>query len=199
MEHRESQPIDHEALADADRLGPTRLRPSITSGRGSPAVGFIGVALFIGVVVLLGGSAARTGATPSAATASDTQPSVATTVPSASAQATQPVAASLPASSVTSSDAVAIARQNVRAQAVFASVIAGPFAESYSPPPNHPISAANPIHATDLVWVVTFSDEFTICPPDGSPCFSPRPGTTTVVLDYKTGAFLGSSGYAPAP
>lgn len=108
-------------------------------------------------------------------------------------------AASLPPSSISPSAAEALARQDVRTSAVLVSVNAGRFADVYVPPPNHSISPANPVHPDDLVWVVTFSGEFSICPPDGSPCSSPRPGITTVILDYVTGTFLESSGSAPAP
>ena len=50
-----------------------------------------------------------------------------------------------------------------------------------------------------LVWAIEFSDDFVICPPDGSPCWSPRPATVTVYLDDLTGAFLESASYAPSP
>ncbi len=49
------------------------------------------------------------------------------------------------------------------------------------------------------VWVVTFEDHVTICPPDGSACWSPRAGTATVFLDYATGRYREGSMRAPAP
>lgn len=43
-----------------------------------------------------------------------------------------------------------------------------------------------------LVWAVRFSGDVTICPPDEA-CLSPRPATSTVYLDYFSGAFVGTS------
>jgi hypothetical protein len=49
-----------------------------------------------------------------------------------------------------------------------------------------------------LVWDVRFAGDMTICTPIGV-CYSPRPGTLDVFLDYVTGDFLLSSGYAAGP
>jgi hypothetical protein len=48
-----------------------------------------------------------------------------------------------------------------------------------------------------LVWAVRFSGDVTICSPVGT-CWSPRPATTTVILDFRTGEFLESSGFSPS-
>ncbi len=45
------------------------------------------------------------------------------------------------------------------------------------------------------VWAVTFEGDFVICPPtEPPPCWTPRPGTRRVFLDYATGEFLSSEG-----
>lgn len=55
-----------------------------------------------------------------------------------------------------------------------------------------------PVKPDRIVWTVTFSGPLTICSPAGT-CFSPRPGTTAVYLDYATGEFLSAETSAPAP
>jgi hypothetical protein len=57
-----------------------------------------------------------------------------------------------------------------------------------------------------IVWAVTFTAIFNICPPPGpsavpapsdrSACVT-RPGTTTVILDFVTGDFIEGYGYSP--
>lgn len=74
------------------------------------------------------------------------------------------------------------------------SVKAGLFADVNTEPG---IGAGYPIKPGELVWAVTFSGETTVCPPAGA-CWSPRPGTVTVFLDYATGAFRASQALSPA-
>ena len=48
---------------------------------------------------------------------------------------------------------------------------------------------------TKYVWAVTFAGNITICDPNGV-CYSPRPSTTTVYLEYATGAFRTSDTFS---
>jgi hypothetical protein len=92
--------------------------------------------------------------------------------------------------------AIAIARSHVPADARFIRAAHGLFSVVVDSPRSGP---AYPVAPDRLVWVVTFESAFTICPPDGSPCWSPRPGSTTVILDFNTGDFLAAPAFAPAP
>lgn len=116
------------------------------------------------------------------------------------AGATSPVAATaLPSSPVTAASAVAEAKTHVDATAVLVSARGGQFADVKGPAPAVDSGLVDGLAPTRLVWAVTFSDDFVICPPDGAACWSPRPGTTIVYLDYETGEYLESASYAPAP
>jgi hypothetical protein len=77
----------------------------------------------------------------------------------------------------------------------FVSAAAGPFRELNIQPG---IGPDYPIKPDQLVWAVTYSGDVTICGPIAN-CFSPRPATIAVFLDYWTGDFLSSATTAPAP
>ncbi len=77
--------------------------------------------------------------------------------------------------------------------ATLVSVQAGRF-RNLNPDPG--IGPGYPIKPDDLVWAVTFAGDVTICNPLGT-CYSPRPGTTTVFLDYLSGDFRTSETFCP--
>jgi hypothetical protein len=99
----------------------------------------------------------------------------------------------VPPGGISEQVAIQQAREHVTAEAALVSATAGRFGEVYHDDRFGPGYA---IEADRLVWAITFAHEFVICPPDDSPCWSPRPGQTTVVLDYYTGDFLAAPGYA---
>jgi hypothetical protein len=101
---------------------------------------------------------------------------------------------SLPPGGLAPDLAVQRARQSVASDAKLVSSVAGQFGAVYQDTRN---DGAGSIDPGRLVWAVKFQSEFTICPPDGSACYSPRPGWTTVILDYTSGDFIGSFGYSP--
>jgi hypothetical protein len=49
------------------------------------------------------------------------------------------------------------------------------------------------------IWAVRFAAIAAPCPPGGSTCESPRPGTVTVVLDYFSGQVFVTAGVYPNP
>jgi hypothetical protein len=51
----------------------------------------------------------------------------------------------------------------------------------------------DPIAPDRLVWAIKFSLTFDICNPAGT-CFSPRPGFSIAMLDFKTGEWLTTEG-----
>lgn len=98
---------------------------------------------------------------------------------------------------IDANQARAIAETHLPTSAVYISAVPGAFADAYvtegrDGPTSHDLSPVA------QVWVVTFSQDVEICPPDGSAC-DMRPGTSRVVLDFVTGAFEFSSTVAPAP
>jgi hypothetical protein len=101
----------------------------------------------------------------------------------------------LPASGISASAATDLARTHVPDGAIPVSVVAGKYRDVFTIPPVGDRAVATPER---LVWAVTFNAEFEICPPNGSPCWSPRPGQTQVILDYMTGEFLEAASFAPA-
>ena len=103
-----------------------------------------------------------------------------------------------PATSLSADGAQAIAQDHMPSDARAVRTVAGPISEVYSTSANEPAPYQG-LSATTWVWVVTFSRQIVICPPDGSACQPPRTGTSQVVLDYSTGAFEFSTTVAPAP
>jgi hypothetical protein len=73
---------------------------------------------------------------------------------------------------------------------------AGTFADLDADPQR--TGAGNGIQPGRLVWAVRFSGDTTICTPVGD-CWSPRPATSVVFLDYRTGDFLTTETLSPAP
>ena len=114
--------------------------------------------------------------------------------PNPSPSSTPATTASLPATAITTDDAARLAAQAVPADAVLRSVVARSNMTIVGPD-----GAAGVGPAGGFVWVVTFDRTIVICPPDGGPCWSPRPGVSVVILDYRTGAFIESSTNAAQP
>lgn len=100
-----------------------------------------------------------------------------------------------PSGGIPKDSAIAIARQHVPADAVLVSAEAGAFATEVD---SAKIGPGYPVAPDRLVWAVKYESDFTICPPDGSACWSPRPGWTTVILDFMTGDFLAAPAIAPS-
>jgi hypothetical protein len=100
-----------------------------------------------------------------------------------------------PAGGISASDAADLARSHVMDGATFVSAAAGAYGDVFTMPPAGGVNIETPDR---VVWAVAFGADFEICPPNGAPCWSPRPGHIQVILDYFTGEFLSSSAFAPA-
>jgi hypothetical protein len=144
--------------------------------------------LLLAITILAGGCASQAG-TPSTEQTQAASTSAVTPGPTA-ATPTRP----LPSGGISEDAAVAIATKAAPTGAVFESVQAESFAsvdprvgEGLLIPPDH------------YVWVVTFTATAAPCPPGGSTCESPRPGTVTVVLDYFSGQVFVTAGVYPNP
>jgi hypothetical protein len=102
--------------------------------------------------------------------------------------------ASLPAGGISQEAAIAAAWEHAPRDGVLVGVTSGTF-ETVNTLPG--IGPGHPIAPDRLVWGVKFESTFEICPPNGSPCWSPRPGWTTVIVDFKTGEVLSTQGFSP--
>jgi hypothetical protein len=107
-----------------------------------------------------------------------------------------PTATPLPAG-ISEALAVQLAGPHVMPDAVFLSAVAGRYGD-VAVDDDRAVAPGAVVQPDALVWAVKYGAQFTICPPDGSPCDTPRPGYQTVILDYRTGAFLESMGFSPA-
>jgi hypothetical protein len=101
-----------------------------------------------------------------------------------------------PSGGISENKAVSIAQKAAPLSAVFVSAEAGPLASVFDDP--H-VAAGLPIEGDHEVWVVRFNATAAPCPPGGSTCESPRPGTVTVVLDYVSGQVFVTDGLYPEP
>jgi len=100
----------------------------------------------------------------------------------------------LPSGGISEDEAVSIAQNAAPLAAVFESVQAEPFSRV------EPRVREGLLIAPDReVWVVTFRATAAPCPPGGSTCESPRPGTVIVLLDYLTGERYVTAGCYPNP
>lgn len=111
--------------------------------------------------------------------------------PVPSGATTRPLATPAPAPSggIPADHAVAIAREHVPPRLA----LVGVRAERFEPGAGATTETGAP---NRWVWAVTFSGDVTVCSPSGS-CLSPRPGTSTVYLDYFTGDFLTTVASSP--
>jgi hypothetical protein len=100
--------------------------------------------------------------------------------------------ASLSSSGISEADAIELARGHSSLMTLV-SASAGSFRDLNVESGIPGIGPGFGIKPDQFVWAVTFAGEETICNPLGA-CFSPRPGTTAVYLDYFTGVFLSSEG-----
>jgi hypothetical protein len=91
--------------------------------------------------------------------------------------------------------AIALARSHLAPDWTFIDAEAGTFARLDSEPQQ--TGPGSDVKPTDLVWAVTFTGSMTICPPNGAPCFSPRPGIVVVYLDFRSGALRMTEGSSP--
>jgi hypothetical protein len=103
---------------------------------------------------------------------------------------------SLDTDGISVDQAIEIATEHVAPDAVLVSTSAGKYSEIH--PFFDRVGPGSDVPSDRLVWAVVFQSEFEICPPNGSPCWSPRPGWTTVIVDYTTGEFIESAAYSPA-
>ncbi len=112
------------------------------------------------------------------------------TGPAASPLQTIPASLDAAATHLTAEEAIELARGHVTMTRVI-DATNGPYADLRAIPADRSISAER------LVWAVRFTGDIEICPPPPGPCRSPRPATSTVFLDYATGAFLSTSTVSP--
>ena len=150
--------------------------------RSSLPIGLLALLAVVAFGLPIAANVARTpqigaSATPSGVTAAPTAP-----------------VGSLPPGGITEEKAIDLARAAVTKDAVPRGAKAGLF-DSVRPPQQRrgPDDSVKP---DQPVWAVEFDEQFQICPPDGSECGSPRPGTTTVILDYVSGEVLSTFGYS---
>jgi hypothetical protein len=99
------------------------------------------------------------------------------------------------ASGITRDAAIAAARTHVSMTTV-EGASAGTFADLDADPQH--TGPGNGIKPDRLVWAVRFSGDITICTPVGD-CWSPRPASSVVFLDYGTGDFITTETLSPAP
>ncbi len=159
------------------------------------------IALAVVVIFLMAGCSVAASTTPGSPAASGT----ALSSPSPSTTAS-PSPSPLPSGGISEERAIAIARGRTGDAKTLASATVGRFGDLRLDPARHPAASPEPSH---LVWAVTFTGEFVICPPFAAPsggstpapqeCWSPRPGTSVVYLDYRTGDWLTTESMAPAP
>jgi len=131
---------------------------------------------------------------PIAANVASTPEKGAPAAPSGETAAPSVPVGSLPPGGITEAEAVDLARAVVSKDAVLRGAKAGLF-DSVRPTQQR-IGPDYPVRLDRPVWAVEFDDQFQICPPDGSECGSPRPGTTTVTIDYLSGEVLSTFGYS---
>lgn len=137
-------------------------------------------AIALAVALVVGGCA-------SAARVSEAPGTIQPAMPSVGIQSAMP-------SSAISQDRAVQQAQEHTSLTTLVSVQAGRFGDLNT---DSRIGSDYPIKADDLVGVVRFSGDITICNPLGV-CYSPRPATTTVYLDYATGEFRTSGTFSPA-
>ena len=146
--------------------------------------------MLLAITILAGGCASQAGS-PSTGQTQAASTSAVTPRPTA-ATPTRP----LPSDGIPKDAAVAIATKAAPTGAVFESVQAEPFS-SVDPGVREGLSLA----PDREVWVVMFTATAAPCAPGTSElvCYSPRPGTVTVVLDYLTGERYVTAGDYPNP
>ena len=176
------------ALSEAVPAQRQRNRVQPTNVTTRAAVGGGGL-LLAGLLVVV---ALRLGAQWSIGTSQSPSPA-----PTVSAGPTESPAglAAAPPLGISEALAVQLARQHVSSDSVFVSASSGRFADV-----NHydKMGSRGPKQANQQVWAVDFESLYTICPPGGSACYSPRPGFTTVILDEFTGDWITTFSYSPA-
>jgi len=173
------------ALSEAVPAQRQRNRVQPTNVTTRAAVGGGGL-LLAGLLVVV---ALRLGAQWSIGTSQSPSPA-----PTVSAGPTESPAglAAAPPLGISEALAVQLARQHVSSDSVFVSASSGRFADV-----NHyaKMGSRGPKQANQQVWAVDFESLYTICPPGGSACYSPRPRFTTVILDEFTGDWITTFSY----
>ncbi len=127
-----------------------------------------------------------------ACAAPTTTPPIAPTSPASAPAATGITPSPFPSGGVSQSAAVAVAVEHSDMKDLVSASVT-----SY---PGEYIGPGFVVTPGELVWVVHLTGEMTICggPPE-EVCQSPRPGFSTVYVDYFTGRFIGIESYSPAP
>jgi hypothetical protein len=132
---------------------------------------------------------ARPGAAPGGAS------TVGSSSPSSAPIETQ-TASPLPSGGLSQEQALSIAQKVAPLSAVFESAQAGSFASVVNDPE---VSQGLTITPDHEIWAVRFAAIAAPCPPGGSTCESPRPGTVTVLMDYFSGQLFETVGVYPGP
>lgn len=107
------------------------------------------------------------------------------------------VPADLPVGGISETRAIEMAREHVRSDARLWATMAGRLIEvnGVLGQPGYNIWE-DPLKDR-WVWGIQFDSPFEICPPPPGGCLEPRPGLSTVFLDYYTGSQYRTSGYSP--
>ena len=129
------------------------------------------------------------------------QPSTSASGPSSAGMASATAAAApstlpMPSGGLSEEQAVSIAQKVAPLSAVFESAQAGSLASVVRDPE---VSEGLTITPDHEIWAVRFAAIAAPCPPGGSTCESPRPGTVTVVMDYFSGEVFITVGVYPGP
>lgn len=104
------------------------------------------------------------------------------------------IATAPPSSGISEAEAIDLARSHTSFD-TFVSAFEGPWGDRGAVTG---IGPDHPIQPDDLVWEVELEGDMTICNPAGT-CYAPRPSFTVVFIDSRTGTFLSSEGWSPAP
>jgi hypothetical protein len=144
--------------------------------------------------LLLGTAIVAASCASQAGTSANSQPESAAPSALTASPSAVPPSRPLPSGGISKDEAVSIAQKAAPLGAVFESVQAEPFSSV------DPLVKEGLLIAPDReVWVVTFAATAAPCPPGGSTCESPRPGTVTVLIDYMTGERYVTAGDYPNP
>lgn len=182
-----------DAAASAEPSVRPRLAPAPRMRAVLPAGAIVAAVVLVAAILLLPQLA---GLGPSAGTSPTPSAPVATPTPSAS---------TLPSDGISRAKAIALSSQHVSDRMALVSAESGRFSDVELLVPGG--VGDRSIAPDRWVWAVIYQGEIIICPPLPAPSASAGQvelaacagfqGSTTVLLDYVTGDFLGASTYAP--